>query len=74
MRVLIVEDDVKLAGLIQRALQSAALADAAYDGENALWMADATSYDVIVLDVNLPGINGFGACQRLRASEVHARF
>jgi two-component system, OmpR family, response regulator len=72
MRVLIVEDDVKLAGLIQRALrEQAALADAAYDGEDALWMADATSYDVMVLDVNLPGINGFETCQRLRASEVH---
>jgi two-component system, OmpR family, response regulator len=69
MRVLIVEDDVKLAGLIQRALrEQAALADAAHDGEDALWMADATQYDVIVLDVNLPGINGFETCQRLRAS------
>jgi two-component system, OmpR family, response regulator len=72
MRVLIVEDDVKLAGLIQRALQEqAALADAAHDGEDALWMADATPYDVMVLDINLPGINGFETCQRLRASRVH---
>jgi two-component system, OmpR family, response regulator len=72
MRVLIVEDDVKLAGLIQRALQEqAALADTAHDGEDALWMADATPYDVLVLDINLPGINGFETCQRLRASEVH---
>jgi two-component system OmpR family response regulator len=71
MRVLIVEDDVKLAGLIQRALQEqAALADTAHDGEDALWMADATPYDVLVLDINLPGINGFETCQRLRASEV----
>jgi two-component system OmpR family response regulator len=72
MRVLVVEDDVKLAGLIQRALQEqAALADAAHDGEDALWMADATPYDVMVLDINLPGINGFETCQRLRASQVH---
>jgi two-component system, OmpR family, response regulator len=71
MRVLVVEDDVKLAGLIQRALQEqAALADAAHDGEDALWMADATRYDVMVLDVNLPGINGFETCKRLRASQV----
>ena len=73
MRVLIVEDDVKLAGLIQRALrEQAALADAAHDGEDALWMADATPYDVIVLDINLPGINGFETCRRLRASTVRA--
>ena len=71
MRVLVVEDDVKLAGLIQRALQEqAALADAVHDGEDALWMADATPYDVMVLDVNLPGINGFETCQQLRASRV----
>jgi two-component system OmpR family response regulator len=71
MRVLIVEDDVKLAGLIQRAVrEQAALADVAHEGEDALWMADATPYDVIVLDVNLPGINGFETCRRLRAARV----
>jgi two-component system OmpR family response regulator len=73
MRVLIVEDDVKLAGLIQRALrEQGTLADAAHDGEDALWMADATPYDVMVLDINLPGINGFETCQQLRASRVRA--
>src|ERR1700748_1513742 len=71
MRVLVVEDDVKLAGLIQRALrEQAALADAAHDGEDALWMADATPYDVMLLDVHLPEITGFETCQRLRASRV----
>jgi two-component system OmpR family response regulator len=71
MRVLVVEDDVKLAGLIQRALQEqAALADAAHDGEDALCMADSTSYDVMLLDINLPGINGFETCKRLRNAEV----
>jgi two-component system OmpR family response regulator len=71
MRVLVVEDDVKLAGLIQRALrEQRALADAAHAGEDALWMADATPYDVMVLDINLPGINGFETCKRLRGSRV----
>src|ERR1700733_12007687 len=71
MRVLIVEDDVKLAGFIQRALrEQAALADVAHAGEDALWMADATPYDVIVLDLNLPGIDGFETCRRLRSSQV----
>src|SRR5258707_12502455 len=73
MRVLIVEDDAKLAGLIQRALrEQGTLADAARDGEDALWMADATPYDVMVLDINLPGISGFETCQQLRASRVSA--
>ncbi|HEX3962088.1 MAG TPA: response regulator transcription factor [Trebonia sp.] len=72
MRVLVVEDDIKLAGLIQRALrEQRALADAAHAGEDALWMADATPYDVMVLDINLPGINGFETCKRLRGSRVH---
>jgi two-component system, OmpR family, response regulator len=73
MRVLVVEDDAKLAGLIQRALQEqAALADAARDGEDALWMAVATAYDVMVLDINLPGISGFETCHRLREAQVGA--
>jgi two-component system OmpR family response regulator len=71
MRVLIVEDDAKLAALIQRALQEqGALADAAHDGEDALWMAEATPYDVMVLDINLPGIDGFATCQQLRDKRV----
>jgi two-component system, OmpR family, response regulator len=71
MRVLVVEDDIKLAGLIQRALrEQGALADAAHDGEDTLWMADATPYDVMLLDINLPGINGFETCEQLRASQV----
>src|ERR1700745_1619217 len=72
MRVLIVEDDVKLAGLIQRALrEQAALADAAHDGEDALWMAGATPYGVMGLDIHLPGIKGCEPCPQLRASRVH---
>ena len=73
MRVLIVEDDVKLAGLIQRAVrEQAALADVAHEGEDALWMADATPYDVIVLDLNLPGIDGFETCRRLKRNKTLA--
>jgi two-component system, OmpR family, response regulator len=71
MRVLIVEDDVKLAGLIRRGLREDGMAaDVAVRGEDALWMAGATDYDAIVLDVLLPGIDGFEACRRLRADGV----
>jgi two-component system OmpR family response regulator len=73
MRILIVEDDVKLAALLQRALrEQCLLADAAYEGEDALWMAAASRHDVIVLDANLPGINGFETCRQLRAGHVRA--
>ena len=56
MRVLVVEDEVKLAKLVRQGLREAGLlADVAVTGEDALWMAPANAYEVIVLDVNLPG-------------------
>ena len=71
MRVLIVEDQVKMAGLIRRGMRSEGIAaDVAIKGEDALWMAEATDYDAIVLDIMLPGIDGLEVCRRLRASGV----
>jgi two-component system, OmpR family, response regulator len=73
MRVLIVEDDAKMAGLIQRGLRDDGLAaDVAGEGEAALWMAGAADYDAIVLDVLLPGIDGFEVCRRLRSDGVRS--
>ena len=67
MRVLIVEDDLKMAGLIRRGLTEEGLAaDVANDGDDALWMAAAADYDAIVLDVMLPGRDGFDVCRNLR--------
>jgi two-component system OmpR family response regulator len=71
MRVLVVEDEIKLAALIRKALrEQGMLADVAIKGEDALWMAAASPYDVLVLDVNLPGIDGFEVCRRLRVDGV----
>jgi two-component system OmpR family response regulator len=71
MRVLVVEDEVKLAALIRKALrEQGAVADVAINGEDALWMAAAAAYDVVLLDVNLPGIDGFETCRRLRDDGV----
>jgi two-component system OmpR family response regulator len=73
MRALIVEDEVKMAGLIRRGLiEKGYAADIASTGEDAIWMAGATEYDAIVLDVMLPGVDGFEVCRRLRASGVWA--
>jgi two-component system OmpR family response regulator len=73
MRVLIVEDEPKLANLIRRGLRDEGIAaDIAARGEDALWMAGATEYDAIVLDVMLPGLDGFAVCDRLRADEVRS--
>ena len=63
MRVLIVEDELRMASLIRRGLVTEGLAaDVAPAGEDALWMAEAHDYDAIVLDVMLPGIDGFETC------------
>ena len=73
MRVLIVEDEVKMAGLIRRGLiEKGYAADIASNGEEALWIAGATEYDAIVLDVMLPGIDRFEACRRLREAGIAA--
>jgi two-component system, OmpR family, response regulator len=67
MRVLVVEDEPKMAGLIRRGLSEEGYsADVARTGDDALWMAQATQYDAIVLDVLLPGRNGFDVCRELR--------
>jgi two-component system OmpR family response regulator len=67
MRVLVVEDEPKMAGLIRRGLSEEGYsADIAGTGDDALWMAEATDYDAIVLDVLLPGRDGFDVCRQLR--------
>jgi two-component system, OmpR family, response regulator len=71
MRILVVEDELKMASLVRRGLREEGFAaDVAVKGEDALWMAQATDYDVIVLDVMLPGIDGFETCRRLREKGV----
>jgi two-component system OmpR family response regulator len=71
MRALVVEDEVKMAALIRRGLvEEGYAADVARTGEDALWMARATPYDAIVLDVMLPGRNGLEVCRSLRESGV----
>ena len=71
MRVLIIEDEPKMADLLRRGLaDQGAVVDVAGRGEDALWMAAATSFDAIVLDVMLPGIDGFETCRRLREARV----
>jgi len=71
MRVLIVEDHAKLAALLARGLREEGhAADVAERGEDALWMAAAAPYDAIVLDIMLPGIDGFETCRALRKRGV----
>jgi two-component system OmpR family response regulator len=71
MRVLVVEDEAKLAQVLARGLREEGYAvDVTGRGEDALWMAKANPYDAILLDVMLPGADGFEVCRRLRDSGV----
>jgi DNA-binding response OmpR family regulator len=67
MRVLIVEDDHRLAASVRRGLEDAGFAaDTVYDGEDALAAAETTHYDVILLDLMLPRIDGIEVSRQLR--------
>ena len=69
--MLIVEDQPKLAELLARGLREEGhAADVADRGEDALWMALAATYDAIMLDIMLPGIDGIETCRELRRSGV----
>jgi DNA-binding response OmpR family regulator len=67
VRVLLVEDEERLADLIKGGLAGEGFAvDVAHDGRDGLWMATENTYNVIVLDVMLPRMNGYAVCSRLR--------
>jgi two-component system OmpR family response regulator len=73
VRVLVVEDRAKLATVLSRGLSKAGLsADVSATGEDAIWMTASTPYDAVILDVMLPGIDGFETCRRLRSNAVWA--
>jgi DNA-binding response OmpR family regulator len=67
VRVLIVEDETKVAAAVRRGLEVEGFAvDVALTGTDGLWKATENAYDVIVLDILLPGINGYEVCRKLR--------
>lgn len=67
MKVLLVEDDKKIATAVRRGLQAEGLTvDVAFDGNNGFWMASEGTYNLIILDILLPGRNGYQLCADLR--------
>jgi two-component system, OmpR family, response regulator len=70
MRILLVEDEPKLARLLQRGLREEGItADVAETGEDGAWLAGEHSYDVLVLDLMLPDVDGVEVCRRIRSED-----
>ncbi len=70
MRVLVVEDETRLAASLKRGLGADGFAvDVAHNGIDGLWAAREHAYDAIVLDIMLPGLNGYQICATLRAEQ-----
>jgi len=71
MRVLVVEDEVRMSRILKRGLEEEGHAvDLATDGPEGWWLATENQYAAIVLDVMLPGFDGFELCRRLRGAGV----
>jgi DNA-binding response OmpR family regulator len=71
MRVLLVEDEVRLAETVRRGLVAEGfVVDVVHDGAEGLFRAQVDGYDVVVLDLMLPGLNGYEVCRRMRAARV----
>ena len=71
VRVLVVEDEVALAEVIRAGLVDEGFAvDVQHTGVDGLWAATENPYDVVVLDIMLPGLNGYEVCRQLRSREV----
>jgi two-component system OmpR family response regulator len=71
VRVLLIEDDHRIAEAVRRGLAAEKIdADLAFDGLDGLWHAREGTYDVILLDIMLPGRNGYQVCADLRAEGV----
>jgi DNA-binding response OmpR family regulator len=71
VRVLLVEDEVRLAQNVRRGLSAEGfVVDVVHNGTDGLFNAEVSAYDVVVLDIMLPGLNGYEVCRRMRAAGV----
>jgi len=72
MRILVVEDEHKIANSIKKGLEQESYAvDVAFDGQEGFDLAVTEDYDLIILDVMLPGMGGVDFCKKLREEQVH---
>jgi DNA-binding response OmpR family regulator len=72
MQILIIEDEEKIANFLRRGLREERYAvDIAYDGEEALYKFDNTEYDLVILDLMLPKVDGLTVCRKIRISNTN---
>jgi len=70
MRLLVVEDEVRMAAMLRRGLtEDGYSVDVTGEGREAVWQATEVDYDAVILDLMLPGIDGFEVCRQLRAAQ-----
>ena len=71
MRILIIEDERRLASVVKKGLVEEGFAiDTAFDGEEGLFLARSEEYDLIILDISLPEVDGFTLCKKLREEKI----
>jgi heavy metal response regulator len=71
MRILLVEDEERIASFVARGLKEAHyVVDVAKDGEKGLFMAEVNEYDLLILDIMLPGKDGISVCKELRSKKI----
>ena len=72
MRLLLVEDDTRIARFVAKGLREESYAvDAVENGSDAVYQTEINDYDLIVLDVMIPGIDGFAVCKAIRAGGIN---
>ncbi len=71
MRVLVVEDDIKIAAFIAKGLKEESYSvDVSHHGDEAIYLAQINAYDIILLDIMLPGSDGMSVCKSLREKQI----
>ena len=72
MKILIIEDDAKIVNFLKKGLEEESYSvDYSHNGEEGLYLASVNSYDLILLDIMLPLLNGIEVCKKLRAEEIN---
>jgi len=72
MKILLVEDDEKISSFLQKGLKEEGyIIDCAYDGEEALYLIENNNYELILLDIMIPYINGIEVCTKVRAKNIN---